>query len=312
MHSLTKWIGGHGLVIGGALVDGGRFDWFASGRHPTMTEPYAGYHGLVFAEHFGLAAFIMRARTEGLRDFGACLSPHNAARLLTGVETLSLRMERHVENTAARAGGVAGEPGGGLGHPSLARRASRSRFGGSGCCRAAPARSSRFGVKGGRAAGRKFIEALKTREPSRQCRRRQDARHPSGQHDAPADERRAARDRRGRRGHGAACRSAWRRRTTSSPISSQALRASQKELTCGSSSTTARYSPATAARRMRPAGRSSSSCTARAWTTAYGRCKVAGFAHHGFNVLAVDLPGHGGSAGPTLRDVGALADWTRN
>ena len=101
MHSLTKWIGGHGLVIGGILIDGGRFDWIASGRHATMVEPYAGYHGLVFAEHFGPSAFIMRARTEGLRDFGACLSPHNAARLLTGVETLSLRMQRHVENTAA-------------------------------------------------------------------------------------------------------------------------------------------------------------------------------------------------------------------
>ena len=75
MHSLTKWIGGHGLVIGGALVDSGRFDWIAAGKHKTLTEPYAGYHGLVFAEHFGPSAFIMRARAEGLRDFGACLSP---------------------------------------------------------------------------------------------------------------------------------------------------------------------------------------------------------------------------------------------
>ena len=82
MHSLTKWIGGHGLVIGGALVDAARFDWRASGRHATLIEPYAGYHGLFFAEHFGPAAFVMRARAEGLRDFGACLSPHNAARLL--------------------------------------------------------------------------------------------------------------------------------------------------------------------------------------------------------------------------------------
>ena len=91
MHSLTKWIGGHGLAIGGAhrrrrplRLDRARASF------PTLTEPYAGYHGLVFAEQFGPAAFIMRARTEGLRDFGACLSPHNAARLLTGVETLSL------------------------------------------------------------------------------------------------------------------------------------------------------------------------------------------------------------------------------
>lgn len=81
-------------------MPGGLF-WIRSGKFPTLSEPYAGYHGLVFAEHFGPSAFIMRARTEGLRDFGACLSPNNAARLLTGVETLPLRMQRHVENTAA-------------------------------------------------------------------------------------------------------------------------------------------------------------------------------------------------------------------
>src|SRR5262249_4015499 len=101
MHSVTKWIGGHGIAIGGVIVDGGRFDWQASGKFPTLTEPYAGYHGIVFAEEFGPSAFIMRARMEGLRDFGACLSPTNAFYLLQGVETLPLRMERHMENTAA-------------------------------------------------------------------------------------------------------------------------------------------------------------------------------------------------------------------
>ena len=100
MHSLTKWIGGHGVAIGGAIVDGGRFDWAASAKFPTMTEPYAGYHGLSFADEFGPTAFVMRARAEGLRDFGACLAPANAAKLLLGLETLSLRMRRHVENTA--------------------------------------------------------------------------------------------------------------------------------------------------------------------------------------------------------------------
>ena len=120
MHSLTKWIGGHGLVIGGALVDGGKFDWLGSGRHPTLSEPYAGYHGLTFAEHFGPAAFIMRARAEGLRDFGACLSPHNAARLLTGIETLSLRMARHVENAAAVLEALQAHPAvAWVNHPSL-------------------------------------------------------------------------------------------------------------------------------------------------------------------------------------------------
>ena len=88
MHSATKWIGGHGIAIGGVIVDGGRFDWRASGKFPLLTEPYAGYHGIVFDEQFGPAAFIMRARTEGLRDFGACLSPTNAFQLLQGVETL--------------------------------------------------------------------------------------------------------------------------------------------------------------------------------------------------------------------------------
>ena len=160
MHSLTKWIGGHGLVIGGILVDGGRFDWMASKRHPTMTEPYAGYHGLVFAEHFGPAAFIMRARTEGLRDFGACLSPHNAARLLTGVETLSLRMRGHIENTAAVLAALAANPAvSWISHPSLPHHPDHElaktllpRGAGS---------IVSFGVKGGRGAGRKFIESLK-------------------------------------------------------------------------------------------------------------------------------------------------------
>ena len=142
MHSLTKWIGGHGLVIGGALVDGGRFDWFASGRHPTMIEPYAGYHGLVFAEQFGPAAFVMRARTEGLRDFGACLSPHNAARLLTGVETLSLRMQRHVENTRTVLAALGANAAVDLGHPSLAAEPSRSCAGGAPAAARRRARSS--------------------------------------------------------------------------------------------------------------------------------------------------------------------------
>jgi O-acetylhomoserine (thiol)-lyase len=101
MHSTTKWIGGHGVAIGGVIVDGGRFDWRGSGKFPQLTEPYAGYHGMIFDEQFGPAAFIMRARTEGLRDFGACLSPTNAFHLLQGIETLGVRMERHISNTTA-------------------------------------------------------------------------------------------------------------------------------------------------------------------------------------------------------------------
>ncbi|MBT4302442.1 MAG: aminotransferase class V-fold PLP-dependent enzyme, partial [Actinobacteria bacterium] len=95
MHSVTKFLGGHGVAIGGAIVDGGRFDWEASGKFPTLTEPYDGYHGITFAEEFGPQALSMRARAEGLRDFGACMSPANAFYLLQGIETLPLRMDRH-------------------------------------------------------------------------------------------------------------------------------------------------------------------------------------------------------------------------
>jgi O-acetylhomoserine (thiol)-lyase len=101
MHSATKWLGGHGIAIGGAVIDGGRFDWRGSGKFGVLTEPYAGYHGIIFDEQFGPAAFIMRARTEGLRDFGACMSPTNAFQLLQGVETLPVRMDRHMQNTHA-------------------------------------------------------------------------------------------------------------------------------------------------------------------------------------------------------------------
>lgn len=99
MHSATKFLSGHGIVIGGLLVDGGRFDWDASGKFPTLTEPYVGFHNLVFSEEFGPAAFIQRARKEGLRDMGACMSPTTAFHILQGIETLGVRMARHVENT---------------------------------------------------------------------------------------------------------------------------------------------------------------------------------------------------------------------
>jgi O-acetylhomoserine (thiol)-lyase len=98
-HSATKFLSGHGVVIGGLLVDSGGFDWQTSGKFPTMTEPYAGFHNMNFTEEFGPAAFISRARKEGARDFGACMSPTTAFQVLQGMETLSLRMQRHVENT---------------------------------------------------------------------------------------------------------------------------------------------------------------------------------------------------------------------
>lgn len=160
MNSITKWIGGHGTSIGGVLVDAGRFDWDASGKFPTLTTPYAGYHGIVFSEEFGPAAFIMRARAEGLRDFGACLSPANAFQLLQGVETLPLRMARHVENTAAVLQFLAGNKAvEWVLHPALESHPDQAlaqkllpRGAGS---------IISFGIKGGRAAGRKFIETLR-------------------------------------------------------------------------------------------------------------------------------------------------------
>jgi O-acetylhomoserine (thiol)-lyase len=159
MHSATKFLGGHGVAIGGVLIDGGTFDWEASGKFPTLTEPYDGYHGMDFAEEFGPAAMIMRARAEGLRDFGACLSPQNAFYIMQGVETLPLRMERHVAN-ARKVVEFLGQndavswisypelPD----HPdhNLAKAMMPDGCGAIFC----------FGVKGGREAGRKLIEGL--------------------------------------------------------------------------------------------------------------------------------------------------------
>ena len=160
MHSATKWLGGHGIAIGGALIDGGRFEWEASGKFPTLTEPYAGYHGISFAEEFGPAAFISRARAEGLRDFGACMSPANAFYLLQGIETLPVRMARHVANAQAVAefleknAAVAWVKYPGLeSHPDFAL-ARRQMPHGAGAILS-------FGIKGGRKAGARLIERLK-------------------------------------------------------------------------------------------------------------------------------------------------------
>jgi len=98
-HSATKFLCGHGTVVGGLLVDSGRFDWSRAPRFPELNQPYAGFHGMVFSEESTVGAFLLRARREGLRDFGACMSPHTAWLILQGIETLPLRMARHVENT---------------------------------------------------------------------------------------------------------------------------------------------------------------------------------------------------------------------
>ena len=98
-HSATKFLSGHGVVIGGLLVDSGNFEWSTNKKFKTLNEPYNGFHNMKFVEEFGPAAFINRARKEGARDFGACMSPHTAFLILQGLETLSLRMEKHISNT---------------------------------------------------------------------------------------------------------------------------------------------------------------------------------------------------------------------
>jgi O-acetylhomoserine (thiol)-lyase len=159
VHSATKFLSGHGVVIGGVLVDGGRFDWIASGKFPTLTEPYEGFHGMVFAEESTTSAFLLRARREGLRDFGACMAPMTAFQILQGIETLPLRMARHIETTHQvvdfLAGHAAVEK---VHHPRLASHpdhALAQRLYPRGCSAILS-----FELKGGREAGRKFIEAL--------------------------------------------------------------------------------------------------------------------------------------------------------
>jgi len=160
MHSLTKYIGGHGVAIGGIFVDSGRFDWKASGKFPTLTEPYAGYHGLNFADEFGTQALVMRARAEGMKDFGACMSPANAFYILQGLETLPLRMQKHVANAQAVSEFLEGEEAvEWVNYPGLSSHPDHELAGK--LIPKGPGAMLSFGVKGGRTAGRKFIESVK-------------------------------------------------------------------------------------------------------------------------------------------------------
>ena len=159
-HSATKFLGGHGVVIGGVLVDAGTFNWEKSGKFPTLSEPYAGFHNMVFDEESTVAAFLLRARREGLRDFGACMAPMTAFQLLQGIETLPLRMQRHVDNTrkvvaflAKHAAVVS------VGYPELSDHpdhelAKKLLPRGAGSVFS-------FTLKGDRNAGKRFIEALR-------------------------------------------------------------------------------------------------------------------------------------------------------
>ena len=159
-HSATKFLSGHGTVIGGVLTDAGSFDWAASGKFPELSSPYDGFHEMVFSDESTVGAFLLRARREGLRDFGASMSPHTAWLILQGIETLPLRMARHMQNTekvveflschafVARVGHPLLES-----HPShalakkLLPRGAGSVFS--------------FDLKGDRAQGKAFVDSLK-------------------------------------------------------------------------------------------------------------------------------------------------------
>ena len=162
-HSATKFLSGHGTVIGGIVVDGGSFDWEKSGKFPELTQSYEGFHNMVFSEESTVGAFLLRARREGLRDFGACLSPHSAWLILQGIETLSLRMDRHMANTEKVVQFLASHPlVSRVGHPLIESHPSHAlaekllRFGARGT-----GSVFSFDIQGSREQGKAFIEALK-------------------------------------------------------------------------------------------------------------------------------------------------------
>lgn len=161
VHSATKWIGGHGTSIGGAVVDGGTFDWAANAkRFPQFNDPSPGYHGLKFVDTFGNLAFIIRVRVEILRDLGSCMAPFNAQQFILGLETLSLRCERHASNAQKLAEWLEKNPNvSWVSYPGLASHQSHELakkylprgFGG----------VLSFGIKGGGAAGSQVVDNFK-------------------------------------------------------------------------------------------------------------------------------------------------------
>ncbi|NML84331.1 O-acetylhomoserine aminocarboxypropyltransferase [Polaromonas sp.] len=159
-HSATKFLSGHGTVIGGIVVDGGSFDWDKSGKFAELTAPYDGFHNMVFSEESTVGAFLLRARREGLRDFGACMSPHTAWLILQGIETLPLRMARHMGNTEKIVAFLSRQPFvSRVGHPLLESHASHAlakkllpRGAGS---------VFSFDLKGSREQGKAFVDGLK-------------------------------------------------------------------------------------------------------------------------------------------------------
>ncbi|HHV76215.1 MAG TPA: homocysteine synthase [Syntrophothermus lipocalidus] len=160
VHSATKFIGGHGTSIGGLIVDSGKFDWLASGKFPGLTEPDPSYHGIVYAKDVGAAAYVTKARVQLLRDTGAALSPFNAFLFLQGLETLSLRVQRHVDNAKKAAEFLANHPQvNWVNYPGLPGNKYyelAKKYLPKG-----PGSIFTFGIKGGAEAGKKFIDNLK-------------------------------------------------------------------------------------------------------------------------------------------------------
>ncbi len=159
-HSATKFLSGHGTVIGGVVIDAGSFDWDRSGKFPEFSQAYEGFHNMVFTEESTIGAFLLRARREGLRDFGACMSPHTAWLILQGLETLPLRMARHVSNTEKVIEFLAAQPFvARVGHPLLESHPSYAL-----AKRLLPRGAGSvfsFDIKGNREQGKVFIESLK-------------------------------------------------------------------------------------------------------------------------------------------------------
>jgi len=160
MHSATKFLSGHGTVIGGVLVDGGTFDWAASPKFDNLSAAYHGFHDMVFSDESTVGAFLLRARREGLRDFGACMSPHSAWLILQGIETLGLRMQRHMQNTEAVVAFLATHPMvERVGHPILESHPSHAM-----AKKLLPRGAGSvfsFDIKGSRERGQAFVETLK-------------------------------------------------------------------------------------------------------------------------------------------------------
>jgi O-acetylhomoserine (thiol)-lyase len=160
MHSATKFLSGHGTVIGGVLVDGGTFDWAASPKFDNLSAAYHGFHDMVFSDESTVGAFLLRARREGLRDFGACMSPHSAWLILQGIETLGLRMQRHMQNTEAVVAFLATHPMvERVGHPILESHPSHAM-----AKKLLPRGAGSvfsFDIKGSREQGQAFVETLK-------------------------------------------------------------------------------------------------------------------------------------------------------